>query len=165
MSAFSGWLQETRAEQVNRWKAVFGLFTFRTWVVTITSAAVTLLLIGIPTVIIANPFFTRMTPVRPQDYVIWIMTGVLAGLVFGTYALPAGVRSGGKLASGGFLSFVAVGCPVCNKLVLILLGTSGALNYFAPAQLYIGIASLLLLGWALHIRVRSIAAGCPVVPA
>jgi len=121
-------------------------------------------LIAIPTSIIDNPFFIRMTPVRPQDYIIWIMTGLLAGLVIGTYTMGTGGRSEGKAVSGGFLSFLAVGCPVCNKLVLLLLGTSGALTYFAPAQLYIGIASLALLGWALHLRVQAISRSCPVIP-
>ena len=123
----------------------------------------TLVLIGIPAAILESPFFTRMLPVRAQDYVIWIVTGVLAGFIAGTYTLPAEGRSAGKVASGGFLSFLAVGCPICNKLVLMLLGTSGALTYFAPAQLFIGIASIALLAWALHMRVQTVNRACCVV--
>lgn len=149
--------------QIARWQAVFSLFRLRSWAIAVAVAVVTLVLIGIPTAIFDNPFFIRMTPVRPQDYIIWIMTGLLMGLIVGTYTLGDGNRSGGKVASGGVLSFLAVGCPICNKLVLILLGTSGALNYFAPAQLYIGIASLALLGWALHMRVQTISRGCSVI--
>lgn len=145
-----------RTEQLARWQTVFRLFRLRSWFVAAVAGLVTLALIGIPTSIISNPFFTRMLPVRPQDYVIWMMTGILAGLIAGTYALPAGGRSEVKVASGGFLSFVAVGCPICNKLVLSFLGTSGALAYFAPAQIFIGIASIALLGWALHRRVQAI---------
>lgn len=156
MTTSIGRLQGTGTEQLARWRAVLALFRFRSWLVAAAAGLITLVLIGIPTVIIENPFFTRMVPVRTQDYVIWIMTGILAGLIAGTYTLPTGVRSDGKVVSGGILSFLAVGCPICNKLVLVLLGTSGALTYFAPAQLLIGIASIALLGWALHVRVRAI---------
>src|SRR5665811_2204977 len=152
----------TGSEQLTRWKTVIGLFRFRNWAIAILGAIFTLLLIAIPTSIFDNPFFTRMTPVRPQDYIIWILTGLLAGIIIGTYTLGAGAGAEGKAVSGGFLSFLAVGCPVCNKLVILLLGTTGALNFFAPAQLYLSIASLALLGWALHLRVKSISQGCPV---
>ncbi len=163
MSTYISRLQGTGTGQMARWRAVFSLFRLRSWVIAVVGAVATLVLIGIPTAIFDNPFFIRMTPVRPQDYIIWIMTGLLAGLIVGTYILGTGNRSGGKVASGGFLSFLAVGCPICNKLVLLLLGTSGALNYFAPAQLYIGIASLALLGWALHMRVQAISSGCSII--
>jgi hypothetical protein len=55
-----------------------------------------------------------------------------------------------------------VGCPICNKLVVLLLGTSGALTFFGPAQLYIGLVSLALLGWTLRLRARAVAGPCPV---
>ena len=136
MSTYIGRFQGAGTGQLARWRAVFSLFNLRSWIIAIIGVGVILVLIGIPTVIFDNPFFTRMTPVRPQDYVIWIITGLLAGLIIGTYTLGTGGRSEGKVISGGFLSFLAVGCPICNKLVLLLLGTSGALTYFAPFQLY-----------------------------
>ena len=57
---------------------------------------------------------------------------------------------------------LAVGCPTCNKLVVLLLDTTGALTFFAPLQLYIGIASVLLLGWTLLLRARALADTCHV---
>ncbi len=155
-------LQETGTEQVTRWRTVLALFSLRSWVISAIGAVAILVLIAIPTSIIDNPFFIRMLPVRPQDYVIWITTGLLAGLIFGTYTLGTGNQSGGKVVSGGLLSLLAVGCPICNKLILLLIGTSGALTYFAPLQLYLGIASLALLGWALHLRIKTISAGCAI---
>ena len=143
-----------------RWRSVFQLFGLRSWFTAATGAIVTLVIIGIPTAIIDNPFFARMTPVRAQDYVIWVATGLLTGLIVGTYTLSTKTRSSGKVISGGVLSLLAVGCPICNKLVLLLLGTSGALTYFAPVQLYIGMASLALLGWALYLRVQAINRSC-----
>lgn len=162
MSTYTNRLQGT--EQLTRWRTVFALFRLRSWVISVVGAGATLVLIAIPTSIIDNPFFVRMLPVRPQDYVIWVMTGLLAGLIIGTYTLGEGSWSGGKVVSGGLLSFLAVGCPICNKLVLLLLGTSGALTYFAPFQIYLGIASLALMGWALHLRVQAISRGCAVIP-
>ena len=82
----------------------------RNWLVAAIGGIVALVLISIAASIIDNPFFVRMTPVRAQDYVIWVVTGFLAGLVVGTYALPAMGRATGRFASGGFLSFLAVGC-------------------------------------------------------
>lgn len=163
MNAGNG-LTQAAPEQLSRWLTVFGLFTWRNWIYTALGAVFSLLLIAIPTSIIHTPFFTRMVPVRPQDYIILTLTAILAGLIIGTYTLGMAAGSGARIFSGGFLSFIAVGCPVCNKLVLILLGTSGALKFFAPAQLYIGLLSIALLVWALHLRVKSISRGCAVPP-
>jgi hypothetical protein len=67
-----------------------------------------------------------------------IVTSVLAGLVAATY-----VRTGAPTAPddvsraglvGGFLTYLAVGCPVCNKIALLALGYTGALQWFAPVQ-------------------------------
>lgn len=70
-------------------------------------------------------------------------------------------------AIAGFGAFLAIGCPVCNKIALVLLGTSGALTVFAPIQPVIGIASLVLLVATLAWRLRSRALGgaCAVRPA
>ena len=59
----------------------FSKFTFKAWGVTSVTAAIGLFVIGLPTAIYENPFFVRMTPVRAQDYVIWIMSSVLVGLI------------------------------------------------------------------------------------
>lgn len=148
-----------------QWKSILQLFTFRSWLIAAIGGVVTMVVIGIPTEIIKNPLFARMTPVRTQDYVIWVATGLLTGLILGTFTLSTKASvAGGKTVSGGFLSVLAVGCPICNKLVLMLLGTSGALTYFAPAQLYIGIASLALLGWALHLRIKAVYGSCCTIP-
>ncbi len=62
---------------------------------------------------------------------------------------------------GGLLSFFAVGCPICNKVVVIALGTTGALTWFAPVQPYLGVVGLVLLAGALRVRLRGEVA-CPV---
>ena len=54
------------------------------------------------------------------------------------------------------LGFLAIGCPVCNKLIVALLGVSGAMDYFAPAQPFLGALGMLVLGVALGYRIRSL---------
>ncbi|WP_435813056.1 hypothetical protein [Streptomyces werraensis] len=61
----------------------------------------------------------------------------------------------------GLLSAFAVGCPICNKLVVLALGVSGALSYWAPAQPVLGVASVALLTYALMRRLRT-ATACPM---
>jgi len=64
---------------------------------------------------------------------------------------------------GGLLAFLAIGCPVCHKVVLLALGTTGAVNEFAPVQPYLAAAGVLALGIAVRIRFRT-ASACPAVP-
>lgn len=134
----------------------------RFWLVSLGAAAATAVAIGIPTVLIPSPFFARMTPTRPLDYVFWITTAALMGPLVATFfrgatgavvACPAGP---GRLTVGGVLSTLAVGCPVCNKVVVLLLGTGGALSYFAPIQPLLGAASVALLAFTLLMRLRSL---------
>ena len=95
-----------------------------------------LVLSGIPTDIIDTPLFVRMTPVRWWDYPFWVAGAVLVGLLAATYVADPGRddpggSQGGKAVGGGLLTVFAVGCPVCNKLVVLALGAGGAMTYFA----------------------------------
>ncbi len=122
-------------------------------------AAGTILVIGVPTVLIPNPVFGREIPPTWWAWPALIVTALLTGLIVATYVrspLQAERRDRpGKLgALGGMLSFFAVGCPVCNKLVLLALGTSGALQVFQPIQPVLALLSIGLLAWALTQRIR-----------
>ena len=139
-------------------------FGVRGWLVAAAATAASALIIGIPTVLIANGWYIRMTPPRPQDYVVWVLSALLIGLIAGTFVAGKNrTVSMTPAATGGMLSYLAVGCPICNKLAVALLGVSGALNLFGPAQLFIGIASVVLLGLTLLLRVRALSlAACPL---
>lgn len=118
---------------------------------------------GIPTDVLPNPWFTRMTPVRTLDVFIWPLLSLAIGALVATYALPAcrrGSRGLSAGAGGGVLGVFAIGCPVCNKLVVLALGFSGALSYFAPVQPVIGLASLALTVAVLRTRLRAYVASC-----
>ena len=130
-------------------------FARRQWFVAAGVSAATALLTGLPTDIVPNPFYRRMTPILWWNYPVWAATAVLAGLVFATYVRvrPAG-SSVGATAGGGLMSFFAVGCPICNKLGVGLIGVSGALSLFAPVQPYLAAGGLALLVLSLVLRLR-----------
>ncbi|QIN84538.1 hypothetical protein GBA63_19245 [Rubrobacter tropicus] len=130
----------------------------RRYLVALVAGLGWLFLSGLPTEMLDTPLFVRMTPVRWWDYPFWVAGAALVGLLAATYVAapeePDGAQ-GGKFFGGGLLSVFAIGCPVCNKLVVLALGTGGALSYFAPIQPLLGFLSLVLLGYALRVRLAA----------
>ena len=147
------------ASGVSRSSALRDRWPARRLAVASLSAAVLALAVGVPTGVVPTPFYTRMTPVVWWNYPVWAATAVLGGLVVATYVrrpLDRTPRSGTAAASGGgVLAAFAVGCPICNKLVVSVLGVSGALTFWAPLQPALGVASVLGLGWVLRRRLRN----------
>lgn len=112
---------------------------------------------GVPTGILDTPFYVRMTPVEWWNYPFWLASAALVGLLVATYVSGPGTgydASGaeGKAVGGGLFSVFAIGCPVCNKLVVLALGSGGAMTYFAPVQPLLGFLSVGLLLYALRVR-------------
>ncbi len=143
---------------LRRWPA-------RRWFAVLGAAAVVALLVGIPTGVISTPWYTRMTPVLWWNYPIWAATAALSGLAVATY-----VRTGNRgdsprvgILGGGILSTFAVGCPICNKLVVLAIGTSGALNVWAPVQPVLGAGAVALLAYAVLRRLQA-EFSCPAAP-
>lgn len=135
----------------------------RTWARAVVFATLASVAIAIPTRLIPNELFRRMTPTRPLDYVFWIIGAGLIGLAL---ALRRCAEPGADatVAAGGVGTLFAVGCPVCNKLVVALLGVSGALDIFAPLQPLLAIASLAALAAVLRSRLRALDAACALAP-
>lgn len=145
------------------WRARSGLLRQR-WparrvVTAMVTGAVFALAVGVPTGLVSTPVYARMTPVLWWNYPVWAVSAVLGGLVVATYVRrpqDRAPRSGASVASGGgVLAALAVGCPVCNKLVVAALGASGAMTIWAPLQPVLGVVSVLLLAWALRRRLRN----------
>jgi len=138
------------------------MWSTRRWVSAGVGAVVTALLVGIPTDVIPNPVFGRPVEVTWWSYPVLVVTAVFGGLLIATYVREPGTapldeeldRPGRTGGIGGLLSFFAVGCPTCNKLVVVALGSTGALDWFAPAQPLLAVASIVLLAWALRARLR-----------
>lgn len=127
-----------------------------------SAAVATALGIGIPTGIVSTDWYTRMTPVLWWNYPVWVLSALLTGMLVATYvrdpAMPVPATQSGKTLLGSTLSLFAVGCPICNKLVVMAIGVSGALNWFAPIQPVLAVGSLGLLGYAVWARRRTVRA-------
>jgi len=139
-------------------------WTLRRWVAAIVASAGSLVVIGIPTAMIPNPVFARKIEAPAWTYPSLVVTALLAGLLLATYvratpvpeqaldaASPDEARS---FTFGGLLAFFAIGCPTCNKLVLLALGSSGAITWFEPVQPVLALAGIGILLWALRRRLR-----------
>lgn len=111
--------------------------------VSLGAALATFLIIGLPTDIIPNPIFGRDVPVRPWELPVLAATSVLTGMYFGLQR-PGSEKSAPAIGGAGLAMF-AVACPVCNKVILLALGTSGALGFWQPLQPFLAAISLLLL--------------------
>ncbi|WP_338749149.1 hypothetical protein [Janibacter alittae] len=143
----SSFLDELRTWQARRWWTAAGV------------AVLTMIVTAVPTAMIPTPLFSREIPTTVWAWPVLVVTSVLAGLVTATYVARRDPDDGGERGSrlgmaGAFATFFAVGCPVCNKLVLIALGYAGALQYFAPVQPFLAATAIGVLLWALVVRVR-----------
>lgn len=131
----------------------------RRWATAVVVAVGVVVVIGIPTALIETPYFGREIPAPWWAWPSLAVSAVLAGLLLATYvAVPAGLTEERAVTRGGWaggaLTFFAVGCPVCNKLVLLALGSAGALTWFEPVQPVLQLVAVGLLAWALDRRLR-----------
>ncbi|MCV2394783.1 hypothetical protein OEB99_10730 [Actinotalea sp. M2MS4P-6] len=138
----------------------------RQYLTAAVASLVTVLVVAIPTAMIGNPIFGREIPTTAWAWPALLVTAVLSGMLFATYVRrkddrPEESTEGKAGALGGFLTFLAVGCPVCNKLALLALGYTGAIQWFAPVQPWLAVGAVALLGWAL-VRRLAAADACPV---
>lgn len=149
-------------------------FGRRRWLAAAAGTVGSLLVLGLPTDLVPNPIFGRQIEAPAWSYVALVITAVLAGLLLATYVRdePAaaadvldapGRADRRRFTVGGLLSFLAIGCPTCNKLVVIALGSSGAISWFEPLQPMLAAAGIGLLAYALHRRLRSELA-CDLAP-
>ena len=142
-----------------------------TWPRAVLFGAVAAVLIAVPSDLIDTPIFGRPVAVRWIDYVILAVTSALIGLIFAIRPEAAGSselaeateRQGTGTIWSGFVSFLAVGCPVCNQAVVALVGVGGALSWWAPVQPFVGLLAVALLLYTLRKRLNTCKlTACPV---
>ena len=138
----------------------------RFWLTALVATVAAFAILGVPTAVIPNPWFIRMTPTEPFNVATMILSAPLMGVLTATYlARPTGTSSvpaegGGRATVGGVAAYLAIGCPICNKIIVAVLGVSGALNVFAPVQPLIGAGSVILLSATLIWRLRRRSEDC-----
>ena len=120
--------------------------SYREWFISLSITVATFLLFGTVTALWSNPFFIRMTEVSDLDYVILCFETILIGLFFGIRAQKCAVK---KTGFGGIFGFLGFGCSLCNKLLLLLFGSSFLLTYFEPIRYYVGVTGILIFSFAL----------------
>ena len=110
--------------------------------------------VGVATAVLPSPYFERKLGVNVWNLISLVVPALLFGPLAATYLLPwsSACRVGGRAGAGGVMSFFAAGCPVCNKLVVLAIGTTGAVDYFRPLQPVLGAVSIVLLAIALRAR-------------
>lgn len=165
MTAIKAFVDPQLVRAIARWPR-------RRWIAAIVAAAVVALAIGVPTGVLPSSLYHRMTPTTWWDYPIWAASAALAGLTLATYVRAptnevesAPGRFTQRSLGATIFSALAVGCPICNKVVVALVGVSGALSYWAPLQPLIGVLSVGLLSAGLLVRLRGeITCPRPVTP-
>ncbi len=142
-----------------------------TWARAVGFGCVAAVLISVPSDLIDTPIFGRPVEATWVDYLILTVTSGLIGLILAIRPQAnnapetsvAAERQETSTIWGGFVSFLAVGCPVCNQAVVALLGVSGALSWWAPVQPLIGLLAVALLLYTLRKRLNTYKlAACPL---
>jgi hypothetical protein len=131
----------------------------------VLAALVTAVVMGIPTDVIPNSWFERKLATTPFDVAVLIALSLLAGALAVTYAIPAAAAANSRAAGigSGILGWFAISCPACNKIVVAMIGASGATGWFAAVQPALGAGAVVLAVAALAARVRTIRRGtCPL---
>jgi hypothetical protein len=136
-------------------------WTVRHWTVATVSAVATAVVMAVPTAVLPNPWFWREVPTPAWAYPVLALVAILSGLVAATYVRSPDGPGGRRASAGALLGFFAVGCPVCNKLVLLVLGYAGAMTWFEPVQPFLAVLAVAGMAAALRARLRG-ALACPV---
>lgn len=117
------------------------------------------LIFGVVMALIPNNIFKRMFPPTIIDYTFLIMTSAMLGTYLSLYFYGKQKAYGKEdyAAAGGALpSILAFSCPLCNALLVSLLGTSAILAFIEPFRPVFGIFGIGILGIAMYLKIKSI---------
>lgn len=124
---------------------------------TVLFSGIAFLILSMPTAVVKNQFFTRMTPVYWFDYLFLVINSVLIGLYYGlVFNNPSQktcqVERKSYLAQG--LSFLGIACPICNKILVLFFGVTFLLTFLEPIRPYISLFSTVMLIWLIGRRLN-----------
>ena len=105
----------------------------------------------------------RVYPIEWWNYLTLVADSAVMGLIVGTFITSPGKRLA-SASGGGFaatVAAIAMACPVCSPLAIPLLGAGGVLAFLRGDRVWLALASILVLGLTLILRLRA-SASCPV---
>ena len=109
------------------------------------AALISFAAIGTVTALWPNPLFARMTPVQGFEIWLLVLQSVLIGLYVAVRRPHCSVR---KAGIGSVVAFLGIACPTCNKILLLLFGSSLLLEYFEPVRIYVAAVGVILTALA-----------------
>jgi hypothetical protein len=115
----------------------------------IAAAAAMFVALGTVAALWNNPLFMRMTPTGGFEIALLLLQSVLAGVFVGLPQSQCGKRTAG---AGAIIGFLGIACPVCNKLLVLAIGSALLLEYFEPVRLYVALAGAALLAAAVWVK-------------
>jgi len=81
-----------------------------------------------------NPLFFRMTPAGGFETVLLAVQSILVG---GFVAIKPPACGNKSVTFSSVVHFLGVACPVCNKILLYLVGSEVLLLYFEPYRIHV----------------------------
>lgn len=67
--------------------------------------------------------------------------------------------------AGAVIGFLGIACPVCNKVLVFLVGSTLLLEYFEPVRPYVALGGVALLALAIRLKLGRKACADAQIPA
>lgn len=97
-------------------------------------AGVMFMILGTAAALWGNPFFYRMTPASALEIFLLAFQSVLVG---GFVAFKPPTCGSKSVTVGSVIHFLGIACPVCNKVLLYLVGSEVLLLHYEPYRIYV----------------------------
>jgi len=121
--------------------------------VAIGLSAALFVVLGTPTALVPNPFlhYVRMIPSTLLDYFFLATTSIMLAVLI---SLKLYYRSekqlGAKEFVGSATGFIAFSCPICNMLLVALLGGATIMAFIEPLRPILGVVSIAVLSYLIY---------------
>ncbi len=115
----------------------------------VAAATAMFVVLGTVAALWENPLFMRMTPTSGFEVALLLLQSLLAGVYVGLPQSPCGKRTAG---AGAIIGFLGIACPVCNKVLALLIGSALLLEYYEPVRLYVALGGAALLAAAVWLK-------------
>lgn len=110
------------------------------------------IIMGTPTALVPNPFIQYVRMIEPTllDYFFLVTTSIMLAVLISLKLYFKSEKMGVKELVGGGAGFVAFSCPICNVLLVALLGGATIMAFIEPLRPALGVASIAILGYLIY---------------